>query len=65
MANNLKEYARRFAKRNFSLNNSLRKNGTKETGNDTTIMDLLLLSALPIITLVHLVEKVSGKRKSK
>jgi len=39
MANNFKEYTKRFLKRNFSLNGSLRKNKSEETTNKTTILD--------------------------
>ncbi|MCC5912407.1 MAG: hypothetical protein JJT76_18475 [Clostridiaceae bacterium] len=62
MANNFKEYTKRFVKRNFSLNSSLRKNATEEATNGTTIMDLLLLPVLTIITLFHLAEKVFSKK---
>ena len=61
MANNFKEYTKRFLKRNFSLNGSLRKNKSEEATNETTILDLLLLPLLSMITLFHLVEKVFSK----
>lgn len=62
MKNNFKEYTKKFLKRNFSLNGSLRKNKSKETANETTILDLLLLPLLPMITLFHLIENVFSKK---
>ncbi|MCC5910928.1 MAG: hypothetical protein JJT76_10880 [Clostridiaceae bacterium] len=62
MANNFKEYTKRFVKRNFSLNGSLRENETEEIKNNTTIMDLILLPFLTIITLSRLVEKGFSKK---
>jgi len=62
MANNFKGYTKRFLKRNFSLNGSLRKNKSEEPTSGTTIMDLLLLPVLPIITLAQLIEKIFSKK---
>lgn len=63
MANNFNEYTKRFVKRNFSLNGSLRKNKTEKTTNETTIMDLILLPVLTMITLFHLAEKAFSKKR--
>lgn len=65
MGNNFKEYTKRFLKRNFSLNGSLRKNKSEETTNETTILDLLLLPLLTMITLFHFVEKGFSKKDKK
>lgn len=62
MSNNFKEYTKRFIKRNFSLNGSLRRNKTEDTTNNTTIIDLILLPVLTIITLSHLVERLFNRK---
>ena len=61
MDNNLQKYLKRFVNRNL-INDSLRDNRNKEANNFTTITDLLLISILPIITLINLYKKISNRK---
>jgi hypothetical protein len=61
MANNFPHYFKKFVNRNL-INNSLRQNRKKETGNFTTITDVLLLGVLPILTLANIIKKVFNKK---
>lgn len=61
MSNNIKDYLKRFINRNL-INDSLRDNRNEKPNNFTTITDLLLISILPIITLVNLFKKVSNRK---